>query len=375
MYMGSLSMINTPDHPNYGYIGRIPVRNLWLLMLYASEFFRQINHGKVAIEDNPDDIPDLIAEILAHLVERRLMRNLSYGYQSQSAVLGRVRGHIEFLHTERHQLLARGLVACRFDNLTVNTPRNCFVRTALDAIAKIVHRPVLAHRCRALASSLKRIGVTGEKPSRAELSVDQFGHHDTHEQLMIEVARLAYDLSLPTETPGGKLLALPDREITWVRRLYEKAIAGFYNVVLSESGWHIHPGKIIEWFIEDKTSGIEKILPSMKIDVVLDHYGKGQRIIIDTKFTSIITHGWYREDTLRSGYIYQIYSYLRSQEGSDDPLSDHAAGLLLHPSIDNMVDETVVIQGHAIRFATVDLSASASEIRKQLLQVVEFFDT
>ena len=42
-----------------GFIGRIPVRNLWLLMLYASDLFRQRGSGKVGLEDSPDDLPDL----------------------------------------------------------------------------------------------------------------------------------------------------------------------------------------------------------------------------------------------------------------------------------------------------------------------------
>ena len=108
----------------------------------------------------------------------------------------------------------------------------------------------------------------------------------------------------------------------------------------------------------------------MRTDIILDHYGEERRIIIDTKFTSILTRGWYREETLRSGYIYQMYAYLRSQEGNGDPLSADAAGLLLHPALDAMVDESVVIQGHEIRFATVDLRAETGEIRRQLLQMV-----
>ena len=68
-------------------------------------------------------------------------------------------------------------------------------------------------------------------------------------------------------------------------------------------------------------------------------------------------------------YIYQIYAYLRSQEGNG-ALADNAAGLLLHPATGYNVDETAVIQGHKIRFATVDLSASAREIRQRLLQVI-----
>ena len=85
----------------------------------------------------------------------------------------------------------------------------------------------------------------------------------------------------------------------------------------------------------------------------------------------IVTSGWYRDETLRSGYVYQIYAYLRSQVGRGDLLADNASGLLLHPSIGEMVDEAVAIQGHTIRFATVDLTASTDEIRRQLLKYSE----
>ena len=82
-----------------GYIGQIPVRNLWLLMLYASDLFRQRGSGTVGLEDSPDDLPDLIAEILAYAVERRLRRHLSFGFRSREAVLSRVRGRIDMLKT------------------------------------------------------------------------------------------------------------------------------------------------------------------------------------------------------------------------------------------------------------------------------------
>ena len=123
-----------------GLIGRVPVRNLWLLMLYASDLFRDLEKAKVTVEDNPDDIPDLVAEILCRQVERRIQRNLSYGYQSREAVLGRVRGRIDLLTTERHRLLDRGKIACRFDELSVDTARNRFVRAALEEISKVVRR-------------------------------------------------------------------------------------------------------------------------------------------------------------------------------------------------------------------------------------------
>jgi len=354
-----------------GYIGRIPVRNLWLLMLYASDLFRTRCIGKVGLEDTPDELPDLIAEILAHAVEQRQTRHLSQGYRGREAVLNRVRGRIDVLKTERHQLLARGLVACRFDELTIDTPRNRFVRAALESICRVARREDVSHRCRSLAAAMKAQGVSGNAPSRAEISVDRFGRNDADDRLMIAAAKLALDLTLPTESSGSSVLPLPDREVTWVRRLFERAIGGFYDVVLSPQGWRVRCGGTLGWQIEQKTPGIDQIFPTMRTDVVLDHGASARRIVIDTKFTSIVTTGWYRAETLRSGYIYQMYAYLRSQAGQGDDLADSASGMLLHPSIGDMVDETAVIQGHSIRFATVDLAATAAEIRSQLLRLCE----
>lgn len=315
-----------------------------------------------------------MAEILARAVETRQRRRLSFGYRSRDAVVNRVRGRIDVLTTERHQLLERGLVACRFDELTIDTPRNRFVRAALETISRVVKQPKIAHRCRALASGMKTMGVSGNPPTRAGMSADRFGRHDAEDRPMVAAAKLAFDLALPTEAVGSNMLSLPNREEAWVRRLFERAVGGFYDLVLSQEGWRVKCGSTLGWQIEQKTSGIDKILPSMRTDVVLEHAPQKRRIVIDTKFTSIVTRGWYREETVRSGYVYQIYAYLRSQEGNGDPLARHASGLLLHPSIGEMVDETVVIQGHAIRFATVDLGGSAGEIREQLIRMVKFPD-
>ncbi len=353
------------------FIGRIPVRSLWLLMLYASDLFRTRGIGNVGLEDSPDDLPDLVAEILAHAVEIRQRRRLSLGYRSRDAALNRVRGRIDILTTERHQLLDRGLVACRFDELTMDTLRNRFVRAALESISRIVKRKDIAHHCRLLASGMKAMGVSGEAPSRGQMSTDRFGRNDADDRFMVAAAKLAFDLALPTEDSGKNVLSLPDREEIWVRQLFERAVGGFYDVVLNPQEWQVRCGVTLRWSIEQKTAGIDDILPTMQTDVVLNNLKTGRRIIIDTKFTSIVKSGWYREKTLNSGYLYQIYAYLRSQVGRGDAHADCASGLLLHPSIGKMVDETVEIQGHQIRFATVDLTASPNDIRLQLLRLCE----
>ena len=83
-----------------------------------------------------------------------------------------------------------------------------------------------------------------------------------------------------------------------------------------------------------------------------------------------MTQSQYREAVLKSGYIYQLYTYLRSQERVEDPLSFGSSGLFLYPTVDGDLDETVRIQGHEIRFATVDLSQPTATIVNRLRSLV-----
>lgn len=355
-----------------GYVDQVPIRNIWLLMLYASDLYRELDQSKKSVEESPDDIPDLVAEILHRRVEQRIHRNLNFGYLPKKEVLHRVRGRIDVFQTERRQLLDRGQVACRFNEFTVDTPRNRYVRDALRKISTIVSAPKLINKCQSLALTLECMGVKGERPNHRTISMNQFGLHDANDRPMIHAAYLAFNLALPKETIGARFLSSPYRDSHWMRKLFEKGVAGFYDVRLSKKGWKVVPGERYYWPIEpeSKTSRIDDILPSMLTDIVLDHKKRRKRIVIDTKFTRILKQGQFRKETLNSGYLYQIYAYLRSQEGQSD-LAQDATGVLLHPVVEGAVYEAVTMQNHEIRFATVDLADSYSEIRKQLLKVVE----
>lgn len=343
----------------------VPIRNLWLLMFYASELRHQ-DLGRIGAEKTPDELPDLVAEILCYFVRRRLRRNLSQHYMEHEAVLSRVRGRIDHLKTARGQLMNRGHVACRFEELTLNTPRNCFVRAALTHLGPLVDDRDLGRECRMLAGQLLQMGVTGTVPSRSHILNERFGRHDAEDQPMLEAAQLAFELKIPTEHGADRRLMRAEDEAGWLRRLFERAVAGFYRVTLEKQGWQVRVNQQHRWPMEEFTKGAAAILPRMETDIVLEHAEQSRRIIVDTKFTAILHRGRFDVRRLKSGYLYQLYAYLRTQEGSD-ALAERTEGLLLHPAIDCEVDEAVTIQGHRMRFATVDLAEVTSEIRRTLL--------
>ena len=105
----------------------------------------------------------------------------------------------------------------------------------------------------------------------------------------------------------------------------------------------------------------------MKTDIILENIQEIRRIIIDTKFTEILTRPQYGGSRFKSSHLYQLYSYLRSQEEPpNDPMSLSAEGILLYPSVGLDIDETALIQGHRMRFVTVNLARSSVEVIKRL---------
>ncbi|MDE2786762.1 MAG: 5-methylcytosine-specific restriction endonuclease system specificity protein McrC [Chloroflexota bacterium] len=363
-----------------GFIGRIPVRNIWLLLLYASQLYRELPETqRVELEEAPDDIPELVAELLANAVDRRIRRNLTVGYRRRSDVLNRVRGRIDLLRTERGQLLQRGQVACRFDELTIDTPRNHCVKEALLLLAKIVKREPLERRCRELAARLGSAGVRNEPDAHrvsGHILRSGAGWTDAEERQMLAAARLAFDLAIPTEQSGNALLAMADRDANPGWKLYEHAVAGFYEAVLRDRGWDVYHGRHMSWHLEQSEPSVRDLMPQMITDITLErrpagNAANGRRIVIDTKFMSPVTSGQQGKQTFRSGNIYQMYAYLRSQEDAGDLLWRTATGVLLYPSLGVDYDEAATIQGHRVRFATVDLAVDAPTIRRQLLRIAD----
>jgi len=346
----------------------IPLRNIWLLFLYASDLVQYQGRFDHQVEV-ARDLPDLVARLLTDVVEERLRRNLSRGYSSKTAILSRVRGRIDMLETTTRRLMDRGRVACRFEEHTMQTPRNRVVRAALDHLASRVSDDLVAHRCRQLSGDFTRLGVTGPRPSWAELASDQIGRNETADRFMVALAKMVFDTIIPTEDAGRVTGTLPDASDHLIRRLFEKAMGNALRLELQPKGWIVNTGKRLSWPVESASAGIAAVLPGMQTDIELTNVGFTHRIVIDTKFTAIFTASTYRENILKSGYLYQIYAYLRSQERPEDAASLTAEGMLLHPQTGGSIDEVMVVQGHRMRFKTIDLMGDAKSFEMQLQSV------
>ncbi len=252
----------------------------------------------------------------------------------------------------------------------MNTPRNRLVRAALAHLAARVLDRDTGHRCRALAAGFSRMGVMAAQPSRAELATDRIGRNETADRLMATLSRMVFDVAIPSEDMGDNQVHEQAASERLVRHLFERAIGNALRLELEPAGWRISQGRRLDWPLTSATPGIDAILPGMQTDIELAHPGLARRVVIDTKFTHIFTSSSYREEMLKSGHLYQIYAYLRTQENASDPPSMTTEGMLLHPQVGNRIDEAFHLQGHCFRFRTIDLAAPPDHFENAIRQII-----
>jgi 5-methylcytosine-specific restriction enzyme subunit McrC len=76
---------------------------------------------------------------------------------------------------------------------------------------------------------------------------------------------------------------------------------------------------------------------------------------------------------IETSYLYQLYAYLASQSGFGDDAADNADGVLLFVKTSDREVFTAekLIQGHRIRFLSVDLTATAADVRARWLECIQ----
>jgi 5-methylcytosine-specific restriction enzyme subunit McrC len=354
-----------------GLAARIPLRNKFVLLLYASDLARYQGEFSGLLERLPNkaeaDFLSLIGRILEFAVQRRLKRNLSKGYIGRKAVLTRVRGRIDLMPTLVNQLMDRGQVACRFEELTPDTPRNRLVRHALAKISSRVSDDSLANVCRTLARELGDMGVLGRLPSTTELAKDIIGRNDALDHLMVATARLVVVPELPWGAKGDRKTGSPtDDLVFW--RIYEKAVARIADMAFpgrtkaqSQLRWPFDAAAI--------ASETRALWPVMQRDLVVQ-CNDGSVLIVDTKFATMLTDRDGRAQ-FKTTHLYQMFSYLMTHDRAS---GQKAHGLLLYPSLGEAeIEHVACISGRSMRLATVNLDAPALKIVARIQALVDPF--
>lgn len=302
----------------------------------------------------------VLAWLYAALLQERLQRHLSPAYQETRRLLGTVRGRPMLLESSRSGDLAQGRIRCQFEELTIDRPRN----RQFKAVAKLALRycqtrsnlsPVSAD----LQACVHRMAEVGDaRPSLRELWSEPIARHERHDGPVVELAALLLQHFGTIQNDGTEQAPVLDPDNVLMRRVFERAVVALLRQRLTHTEWEVSSQEIKRWA---EGSDASPWLPVMRPDIVLTHKSDQQTVIIETKFTSYwelsrFKDGTTAKRTLKSGHLYQLYSYLRSQRWPGK-----VTGLLVYPYLgaDGPEELDFSVQGSAMGMRTLDLRSVA----------------
>ena len=348
----------------------IPIRNLWHMLHYAWNEIPIQKHWILADAERAPSLDALLASVLMKLMRARLSMGLGRDYVDEEGTLQRMRGRINFSDSLKRRTFERGQASCEFQTYSANEPRNQIIRTTLARLTQAGEFGPDPDSANELRHSLRRLTRSLNGIDFIELTPDlihrqQLGRNDSDYRLMLSICALILQRQMPTESVGDEHLPALDHDALVLHRVYERFVANFYRIHLH--GWDVYAQKRLEWHEKQ----INKYLPSMKPDLVLQERSSNKLIILDTKFTaqSFIKNQWGKE-IFDSTHLYQLYAYLRSQEHLSEAHRT-GTGILLYPVIDDNFSERIELQDHIMKVESIDLAAPWQDIEGHLLELVQ----
>ena len=347
-------------------IERIPIRNIYYLLLYAWNRLEEAEVVDVSTEDAAS-LLNLFAMVLIGGTQHLLKRGLDRGYIPFQEDLRGIRGKINFGMTLKRQLMANALLACEFDDLSHNVVHNQILRTTVAALAISSDvdnslRGELADLCRRL-SAIDEITLSPTIFHRVSLH-----RNNAFYGFLMDVCEMVYQYYLVSEEPGKERFRNFIRDENKMPQVFEDFVRNFFKIELEGkyTGYWVKGSEIIFWNVEAPESEDIKYLPTMVTDISLktpDGY-----LIIDAKYYKNTLHAYY-DEKIRSANLYQLFSYLKNIEAKG-PNYKRASGILLYPTVKHSLDLNYEIQGHRISIKTIDLARQWQTIRTDLLKIV-----
>lgn len=336
---------------------KVPIRNLFIMLSYTNHMpdmvqeFRDIDEDLITY--------DLLAKMFLQEAQRLASRNLTKDYithtEETSSISGRMRIHesLPFIMEQKP------VVVCEKDTYNTNIKLNQIMKTTLKSLVQNSH---ILEQTRKKSHWLweTMYDVDNIPLSRETFIRMTFDRHNVHYKRMIQLARLLYELKLLSHKQGGwSLYTVPISEAE-LNQLFETFLLHFFR--MEQNDYRVKSERM-QWHL----SGNRKLLPSMLTDVSLIHRIEHKKVIIDAKFYKNMFQTNFGKQSLHSGNMYQMFTYLCHQPKELAQLR----GVLIYPFNGLEIHETYRWDERTtIEVLTVDLGAKWRDIYRELIQVV-----
>ena len=342
----------------------IPVKNIYYMLAYAFQVLNEDGYKSVATEQF-NNVADLCSAILCRGVSLQLKKGLGREYISETEMLSGLRGRIDITESIKTQAMLRRQMVCTYDEFSVNTYKNQVIKTTM---LKLLHVDIDKKRKKEIKKLLVFFGEVNELDVYSIQWNQQYSKNDQTYRMLIAICYLVLKGLLQTTSNGSvKMMDFIDEQR--MCRLYEKFILEYYRKEHPEITANASQ---ILWIVDD---GVKDMLPIMQSDIMLSK--ENQVLIIDAKYYKNTMQTQFEKQTLHSGNLYQIFTYVKNKEAELEDKQHEVAGMLMYAKTDEDIvpDNKYSMSGNKIYVRTLDLNCDFLTIREQLDSIVaNYFD-
>lgn len=323
------------------------------MLSYAFYALNDDKYKKVETEEF-ENTADLFSEILAIGVSKQIKQGLVKDYIDVRETTSSIRGKIEITDSINSQSFLKKQLTCTYDEFSVNCYLNQILKSTMLVLLKSDIHSNKKKKLKNILRYFTEVDLIDVNSINWKIRFDR--NNQTY-RMLIGVCYLTIKGLLQSEKSGEtKLMQFIDDQL--MNRLYEKFILNYYKKE--------HPSvkasaSQINWQLDD---GIDYLLPRMQSDIMLEYEDKV--LIIDAKYYKNTTQSYYNTNTVHSGNLYQIFTYVKNKQLENCDLD--VSGMLLYARTDEEIlpNNSYQMSGNKISVKTLDLNQDFYLIKEQL---------
>lgn len=336
---------------------KIPVRNLYYLLSYAWDRADLAGEALVGASDDWD-LLDLLAHAFCFHVRRIVKRGLDRSYRSVTESSPTVRGRLLLTQSVAGGGYFRREMVCEADEFTPDVLHNQIIHTTLRTLKRApldARTSTLVTELAERFSEVSTIALTSRTFHQVQIHRNISAY-----ELPLNICRLIWEARLVDEKGNRRSFNEFLRDEDRMSRIFESFVRNFFAI---RQQTFTQGPRVLRWDARPISEGAMSILPVMKTDITLT---SGIRtVIVDTKYypEALVTNQ-HEQLKLRSGHIYQLFSYLKNIDGPT------AEGVLLYPSAGYELREELILNGNRFQVRTINLEMPWRDIENTLLTIL-----
>ena len=338
----------------------IRIQNIYYMLAYAFQILNEQGYKDIEVEKFYNTA-ELCAAILAKGISTQVKRGLGKEYLQKTEAISSLRGKLDMSESIKTQIFLKKQMICSYDVFSVNSVMNRIIKSTVLLLLK-------GDISKARKKELRKLMVFFEDVDNIDLyAVNwnmQYNRNNQTYRMLISICYLVFKGLLQTQSDGtAKLMDFFDEQR--MHRLYEKFILEYYRKEHPELTANASQ---IPWQLDDDFGDM---LPVMQTDIMLTRDEK--ILIIDAKYYAHTTQRQYDKNTLHSGNLYQIFTYVKNKEAEMSMQPHKVAGMLLYARTDEDIypEKEYWMSGNQIEVRTLNLDGNFDLIKSQLDEIAE----